>query len=431
VYTSNCCDRRNTVNTMDISEQKGDIVGLDDSGIDLFFTTDTCSTLCGTTNPNGNLNVVTIKDNAGQIRGAGSDGLDYYVDTDDIYGSMNSLIVSGNTFPDSGFDGMFICCGLFDGGEAGIPEAAVAKSLITDNDIVSNEVRGIEVSNSVGLNITMNNINGNGVAADSAGVEINNDELGTLFTANHNTISQNSIHDNIGLGIDLVAAPDPITTLDHGVGCFNELPNPNDCLPYPVITIIAAGDKVGGTACASCHVELFLADATPPDQTGPLGRQHGEGETYLVTGDADDLGNFSIVLPCGLSAGDITATATDKTKNTSEFSANAPFLGSRTCATDTPTVTNTVPAPPTATEGPPTPTATTAPTKLCGDVNDDGSVNSVDAQLVLQLKAGLIDTLANVASADVNGDGEVTSVDAALILQKDAGLIGQDGLHCP
>jgi hypothetical protein len=57
-------------------------------------------------------------------------------------------------------------------------------------------------------------------------------------------------------------------------------------------------------------------------------------------------------------------------------------------------------------------------------------VNSIDAQLVLQLKAGLITTLVNMASADVNGDGEITSVDAALILQKDAGLIGQDALDC-
>jgi hypothetical protein len=160
-----------------------------------------------------------------------------------------------------------------------------------------------------------------------------------------------------------------------------------------------------------------------------LGRQHGEGRDFLVAGEADESGDFSIILPCGLSAGEITATATDKQKNTSEFAANAPFLGSRTCATDTPTVTNTVPAP-TPTDTPAVvPTATPEP-KLCGDVNDDGNVNSIDAQLVLQLKAGLITTLVNMASADVNGDGEITSVDAALILQKDAGLIGQDALDC-
>jgi len=55
-------------------------------------------------------------------------------------------------------------------------------------------------------------------------------------------------------------------------------------------------------------------------------------------------------------------------------------------------------------------------------------VNSIDAQLVLQLKAGLLASLPNEASADVNGDGDITSVDALLILQLDAGLIEE--LNC-
>jgi len=89
----------------------------------------------------------------------------------------------------------------------------------------------------------------------------------------------------------------------------------------------------------------------------------------------------------------------------------------------TTTPTNTVPPPPTATTAP--------PAKACGDVNDDGNVNSIDAQLVLQLKAGLISSLVNEPSGDVNNSGDITSVDAALILQKDAGLIPQSSLVCP
>ena len=64
--------------------------------------------------------------------------------------------------------------------------------------------------------------------------------------------------------------------------------------------------------------------------------------------------------------------------------------------------------------------------KRVGDVNDDRRVTSVDAALVLQFGAGLIDSLANLDSADVNGDGSVNSIDAALILQFTAGLL--DGL---
>ena len=50
-----------------------------------------------------------------------------------------------------------------------------------------------------------------------------------------------------------------------------------------------------------------------------------------------------------------------------------------------------------------------------GDANCDGSVNSIDALLVLQLHAGLIDEVCG--DVDVNGNGDVNSLDAMLILQ--------------
>ena len=58
-----------------------------------------------------------------------------------------------------------------------------------------------------------------------------------------------------------------------------------------------------------------------------------------------------------------------------------------------------------------------------GDVNCDGTVNSIDAALVLQHAAGLLDALPCEYLADTDGDGETTSVDATLILQHDAGLV--------
>ncbi len=75
----------------------------------------------------------------------------------------------------------------------------------------------------------------------------------------------------------------------------------------------------------------------------------------------------------------------------------------------------------------PAPTATAAatptPPSLVGDVGCDGSVNSIDAALILQLDAGLIDSLACQDAADVNEDGAINAIDAALVLQFDAGLI--------
>src|SRR3989344_4998639 len=58
-----------------------------------------------------------------------------------------------------------------------------------------------------------------------------------------------------------------------------------------------------------------------------------------------------------------------------------------------------------------------------GDVNCDGQTNSIDAALVLQKTAKLINTLACKTAADVNGDNQSNAIDASLILQFDARLI--------
>lgn len=94
----------------------------------------------------------------------------------------------------------------------------------------------------------------------------------------------------------------------------------------------------------------------------------------------------------------------------------------------TPTPTNT-PAPsrtPTPTTTPTrtsTPTVTPTPSGLVGDVSCDGEVNSIDAVLLLQYVARIIEALSCQELADTSGDGNIDSVDAALVLQFDAGLI--------
>jgi murein DD-endopeptidase MepM/ murein hydrolase activator NlpD len=70
----------------------------------------------------------------------------------------------------------------------------------------------------------------------------------------------------------------------------------------------------------------------------------------------------------------------------------------------------------------PTIAATATPAPPPGDGNCDRAVNSIDAALILQFDAGLIDPLPCLDSADTNRDGAVNPIDAALILQLEAGL---------
>ena len=78
------------------------------------------------------------------------------------------------------------------------------------------------------------------------------------------------------------------------------------------------------------------------------------------------------------------------------------------------------------------PPVTSGGSPLCGDVNSSGTINSIDAVLVLQFEAAIISSLSGASGnpeatptttpscspvGDVNGDSSVNSVDAALILQ--------------
>lgn len=56
------------------------------------------------------------------------------------------------------------------------------------------------------------------------------------------------------------------------------------------------------------------------------------------------------------------------------------------------------------------------PNVLKGDVNMDGNVSPLDAQLVLQYYVGIVDTLPNMKAADFNEDGSITPKDAQAIL---------------
>lgn len=142
-----------------------------------------------------------------------------------------------------------------------------------------------------------------------------------------NAIRHNSIFLNDGLGINW--SPPPFGTIDGPTpndACDADVSGSNFLQNFPVLTKAETDGStttIEGTlnsnASQTFEIELFANDVADPSG-------FGEGQTYLhvvnIATDGSCNGNFSIVLPVSIPAGKfITATATNSTGNTSEFSA--------------------------------------------------------------------------------------------------------------
>ena len=136
-----------------------------------------------------------------------------------------------------------------------------------------------------------------------------------LSAGQRNQVLGNHIHSNGGLGIDLGVAgvtPNDVGDIDTG---------PNELQNFPVLTSAVSGDgttALAGTLSGSGNTEYrieFFAN-TACDPSG-----HGEGQIFagFVNVISNAVGNatFDTTVP---GSGIFTATATDPTGNTSEFS---------------------------------------------------------------------------------------------------------------
>jgi CSLREA domain-containing protein len=217
-------------------------------------------------------------------------------------------------------------------------EDGVHGTVIADNVIGNNLGGGIKVDSPSTSRTT---ISGNRVGISRSGAGIPNGHFGILLAwhASHstigpgnvlahnpvgieighrdsdfNTITRNRMFANTGLGIDLEpwghANPNDPGDRDQGT---------NQQLNFPVIRA-AHPTGATGSACAGCTVEVFQADAAPPAA--------GEGERFLGSDVAGRRGRFSVQAPLPAGA-PITATATDRAGNTSEFSPSVRVAVSR------------------------------------------------------------------------------------------------------
>ncbi len=130
-----------------------------------------------------------------------------------------------------------------------------------------------------------------------------------------------------------------------------------------------------------------------------------------------------------VSTATLTPTATRQATATPTNEAKPPTETATVTATATPTPTPTstlTPTPCSANSirvGGNCVSFTPTPEALVGDTSCDGTVNPLDAALILQLAAGMIPALPCPGGGDTNGDGVTNPLDAALVLQFSAGLL--------
>ena len=226
---------------------------------------------------------------------------------------------------------------LGEGNAIGGPNTA-ARNVISGNDEAGVRLTGGASANTVAGNFIGTDRSGANPLANGIGVQVGVNVDGTAstntiggFTAaasnqiafnttigvvvgqssSDNAIVGNSIHDNGTLGIDLlgngVTPNDPGDT-DEGA---NKLTN------FPVLTAVTGGVQgtLNSIPDATFRIEFF--GNTACDASG-----NGEGATFLgATAVATDgAGNATILLFAATAGQIVTATATDSSNNTSEFS---------------------------------------------------------------------------------------------------------------
>ncbi len=198
------------------------------------------------------------------------------------------------------------------------------------------EINDVVQGNFIGTDVTGSNALGNGgagvniIEAHSAtiggpnvgegNIIAHNGTFGIAVLANagNNALLGNSIFDNGSLGIDLLSdgvTPNDPSDADTG---------PNNLQNFPTIAAVTASagnvtisGALNSRLSTAYRLEFFANDMA--DASG-----FGEGQTFLGFADVttDTFGNavFDVSFPFAGSVNTVTATATDPSGNTSEFS---------------------------------------------------------------------------------------------------------------
>ena len=254
-----------------------------------------------------------------------------------------------------------------------------------DQNIIQGNIIGADITgthrlgNVSGIKIAGHNNTVGGMVVDARNIVAFNgtscdvDDAGIIVRGSgaiSNAILGNSIFSNGGLGIDLTLpfdGPCGVTPNHHCVS----VAGPNHFQNYPVLTsaLSTGGSTTIQGSLDSVPNTIYRIEFFDNHQCHPSG--NGSGETFIgstdVTTDSNCTAPISVTLQVNVQSGHvITATATDPSDNTSEFSACVPVnpVGPTPTPSGTATPTPGCP-PPTATQTPtssPSPTASGTPT---------------------------------------------------------------------
>ena len=325
----------------------------------------------------------------GQVTGAGLPAAELL---SNFIISNNVVVSNGDIAYYGGSNGTALADGI-------LLEWCASSCVISENYIDDSHSYGMQLTRNIGLLLQNNTITGSGRGNvnEFAGIgSWNNDLLevvnnvladnrgsGILVSRHPGSnrgaemtrrtrISANSTYNNGNLGIDLFGTTDgsgsgfqdgvaPYVTPNDGVKEATTA-RANAGMDYPIVTAALnssgsltvegyiGNDPAGSSTFANAELEFFIADddgnnngkvfvSDPADVSVP----HGEGRTYIGSCSADANSLFNCTFPDAGSLGltdptNITATATDDSGNTSEFSApatlDAPPTATVVCPTE-------------------------------------------------------------------------------------------------
>jgi hypothetical protein len=262
----------------------------------------------------------------------GSDGMT--TDANGLGGTYTiggSAANAGNVFSGNTARGLFV--GGFGSGTA----------FVVQGNLIGTDATGTQPlpNGYYGLRGTMNGAVIGGTGAGEGNVIAYNPGGGIVSDSGNTGVSMrgNSIHDNgsgpfgHGVGIDLcsgIVGGDGVTPNDAGDGDTGT----NNLQNFPIVSSAAALAPSSGTHVTgvihSTPSTTFDLDFYSNPACIPHPHDYLQGRTYIGSGqvitDGSGTGSFSLDVPGTIQAGErVSATATDPSGNTSEFSQRMPF----------------------------------------------------------------------------------------------------------